>query len=693
MVNGKPLPMTAYSPVSMRRRELALKQTERFFEHGLSAYFVTIPSIVLTDWAYFSDTPFWKGDRVSSQPLAPASGSIDEQAEHVLKGDPGAWIIVRFGTHEPKTWRDLHPDQQVVTETGEALPVPSLASDLYWRQAARYAAAVVAHCETRAWMSRIIGYAHFGRMEGTHEPLCQHSLFDHSAPMRRRFGRPIPKDKLRGATPDVAGQLYWQGAEENRDLRDYLQLTSRLYHDGFKRIAAAMAAELKKRGRTRFIVHDALKQPMQGWDNTGFFDAKEPWPLAYPELMAGSGHIGVAPLFDAPGMDGLITPHDYQARGIGGVYQPEGAADTAVLRGKLMLCEMDTRSYTGTDINFPARDDAEFAAITWRNIADSLTRAYPSYWMDVYQDWFASEGIHRVIARQAQVLREAAAWPHADVPGIAMIIDDEAVLETNGDGRFLQEAVMTEWKTGLSRCGVPFRIYLFDDLRRGDFPEHRLFYFPNLFRADPDRLSVLKKKVFRDGRVVVWGPGSGISDGKNIGTESAARLTGFDFDWIPVNMSRRTLIDNFDHPVTRGLPADTLIGSPLAYGPLLFPKDGVRLGQAWTKGGRLEAGLAIKEMAGWQSVFSAAVPLPASLWRNLARLAGAHVYCDSNDVLMADKGLVALHSAQVGRKRIELPGAFDVTDVVSGKPVGRRLKRIEFTLTAPATRVFRLGNS
>jgi hypothetical protein len=49
--------------------------------------------------------------------------------------------------------------------------------------------------------------------------------------------------------------------------------------------------------------------------------------------------------------------------------------------------------------------------------------------MDVYQDWFAPESLQPIIARQAEVLREAAAWPHETVPGIAMILDDEAVLE------------------------------------------------------------------------------------------------------------------------------------------------------------------------------------------------------------------------------------------------------------------------
>ena len=33
-----------------------------------------------------------------------------------------------------------------------------------------------------------------------------------------------------------------------------------------------------------------------------------------------------------------------------------------------------------------------------------------------------------------------------------------------------------------------------------------------------------------------------------------------------------------------------------------------------------------------------------ALLRNLARYAGAHVYCETNDVLMADSSVVAIHS-------------------------------------------------
>jgi hypothetical protein len=165
-------------------------------------------------------------------------------------------------------------------------------------------------------------------------------------------------------------------------------------------------------------------------------------------------------------------------------------------------------------------------------------------------------------------------------------------------------------------------------------------------------------------------------------------------------------ISNFEHPITQGLPADTMIGGPLPYGPLVFPTNGLELGLAWTKQGRNLPGLAVKEFgrgargayrgapelgAGdYASVFTHAIPLPADLWRNLARYAGAHVYSEANDVLLADCSIVALHSLQSGRRRIELPGVFRVVDVVRGERMARKTDCIEFELRAPETRVFRL---
>jgi hypothetical protein len=350
---------------------------------------------------------------------------------------------------------------------------------------------------------------------------------------------------------------------------------------------------------------------------------------------------------------------------------------------------MDTRTWTGRDLTGRAENLQQFTAVTWRNLATSLTRGFTSYWMDLHQDWFADDSMHPVIERQARVIEESINWDHADVPGIAVVIDDAAALETNGNGAPLNELVMWEWRQGLAHCGVPYRIYLFEDLLLGNFPAHRVFYFPNLFKVDDARLKLLRDRVFGSNRVVVWGPGSGISDGRTISPDHALRLTGFSFDLLATNEQRRTQIIDFDHTITRDLPADTVFGGPLAYGPALYPSDGRRLGLALTKQGRMYGGLNVKECRGWTSVFAAAGPLPAGLWRGLARHAGAHIWCEENDVLLADSCVVALHSVKSGPRTIRLPRFARVTDLATGESIVEPTDRLTLNIDAPQTRVFR----
>ncbi len=723
-VNGAPEPIVAYSPAAHWRRPLFHDQMQHFGPQPLNCYFISIgqPTVPERGWnPDFFVTPLWNGDNVTSSPTTAFNLPPDEQAETVLAANPGALLIVRFFLREPESWRKLHPGELFVDETGKVHQTPSLASARYWDDAARFAAAVIEYSEGRPWGHRIVGYANFLRMEGTHEPLIQRMLYDHGSAMTTRWraflqktygtverlreahGDPaitfetaaVPKDRLRTGVADLAAIPYWQPATANRPLRDYLLLQRELFHAGFRQVAAASRAALDRLHRKRVLVYDSHKQSMLGWDNTAFFEKTVPTHHAWPEQMAGSGLSGIAALFDVPGFDGLITPHDYQARGLGGVFEPEGSADSAVLRGKLMLCEMDTRTWAGTDPIAPARDAREFAAISWRNIATAVTRGFTPYWMDVFQDWFAPEEIQPIIARQAAVLRETVEWPHETVPGIAMILDDEAVLETNGDGRFLNESVMWEWKTGLARCGVPVRIHLVDDLARPDFPPHRVYYFPNLFRIDAARRKLLAEKVLRAGHVVVWGPGSGISDGERISPESAAALTGFSFHLLGVNDPRRTLLSSVDHPLTLGLSPATVLGGPLAYGPVLLPTDGTPLGVAWAKQGRNLAGLAAKECTAadgskWTSVFTSTPGLPAAFWRNAARLAGAHVWCETDDIVLADTSVVAIHSLAGGPRKLLLPRPCDVIDVISGQPFAAGVREIDVRLESPDTRVFRM---
>ena len=729
-IDGRPDSLPGYSPGSTR--DFYNKYMHLFYEHRMGVY-----AIWIDRWGTGGSNRWWSGDTVSGKALFEATSAewlLDNQVEHILNGDPEAYIIIRFYSRAPDSWTELHPNEYCINEEGEAQGTPSMASDAFWEKAAGFGAALVEYCEAQPWGDRVIGYNTHYLEEGVHIPVADCWLFDHNPLMGARYrdflrekyeteenlraahSDPgltfdtvrVPRDKLRGSVPEVSALLYWQNASENQPLRDYLELTRDLFQLRVRQCGQAME---KAADRKVLILHDAFKQVMPGWNLRGFFGytwSDVSWSFAYPELMAGSGSMNVADLIsDESGISGILTPHDYQARGIGGVHLPEGAADTAILRGKYFWSELDTRS--GTDIG-AARDYQEWAAITWRNFATGWTRGFNSYWMYGFfiADWFGDQAVQDVIGRQVEVIRESLEWEHETVPGIAMIIDDAAVLETNGSGNFLNEAVMWEQKMGMARCGVPHNIYVLEDLALDNFPPHRVYYFPNLFRVDDDRLELLRKKVFRNGNVVIWGPGSGISDGTVIGTDSASRLTGFEFEMIPANAQRRILISNFAHPVTRDFDAATIIGGPLPYGPVIMPTDGTELGLAWAKGGNNHTGMAIKEFgrgaAGngqegsargegdYAAIFTTAVNLPASLWRSIARYAGAHVYTESNDVFLASNCVVALHSLKSERKRIALPGSYRVKDLIDGTEYAESTDVIEFDLVAPETRVYLLDD-
>ena len=95
-------------------------------------------------------------------------------------------------------------------------------------------------------------------------------------------------------------------------------------------------------------------------------------------------------------------------------------------------------------------------------------------------------------------------------------------------------------------------------------------------------------------------------------------------------------------------------------------------------------------MGDYAAVFTTSVPLPADLWRGIARYAGAHVDTESNDVFMASRHIISVHSLKDGPRRIALPEPCRVFDVVTGKQIAQKATEIRFELKGPDTRVFRL---
>ena len=703
--NGQPRATVMYCPGDAFGN-IAREDVERFLAAGTDDFYLWVGRDEKERDMF--TTPFWHEVNELGEPLflsAERFNSLSEKVAYIIQRNPAARFLFRYYAHPPRSWKKAYPEEMAVDETGAPLDETSLASVRYEADHRRALLHMVRWIERQEWAWRVMGYLSLHEFEGTGLNAIRGMIFDYSAPMQRAFRESYPQwegvPQNRFAQERLEGRgAHWPDPGTTAIERDYLELVSRLF---LRRCQVFVETVREAVGARRVLIGmDALKQGMQGWVCEAFFSGVAP-RAHHSHILAASGSVGADEVFRIPGFNILNTPYDYIFRHMGGAPEPEGIVDSSVLRGQLFLVEDDCRSFTcseGEGFGY-FRDPAEAAAGLWRNAAAAIARGYQSYWMDVTGfpsprgGYFRDPAIMDVIRAVGATVRRSLEWEHAEVPGIAVVIDDRAALQEDVSADFQNLAVIWQRLTGLGQTGVPYRIYLWEDLLAGNFPDHRLFIFPNLFRMDQERFDILQKRVCRDGRVVLWGPGTGITDGQRLGAEWASRVTGMPMTLLNETYSRRVSLTRFDHPITARLHGSVSFGDSAAYGPILLPQSGlggVEQGTVLTTRGVNRPGFAIKEMGNWTSVFTAAVPVPADLIREMARHAGAHVYTEENDVVFASKNFLAVHSVRGGSRTIKLPQPSPVWDAVTGQRISEWADRIELNITPPQTRLFLLTN-
>ena len=684
----------------------------------------------------FATTWFWRDEVVyGDESDRPDELTLDRQAETILAAKPDAWFMVRWGSEVPADWAKRHPDH-LQASGGTVRPESSYASRLALEGRAGMARQIVRHVESRPWGDRVVGYMPFGQDEGTPMIVCADALFDESPAMRSEFRAYLrrvyrtdaalqnawndPAATLDGAVQPTDAEwtksrerwMHWPAPRGTRRYQDYfLAVRGMLEIQRRTEMGAVRAAT----SRPVFIGTDALKQPMFGWLIQDAFEGRG-CGMGFRNILAGAGSIDVGGILDAPEIEALITPADYTARSNGFGFEPEGIGDSLVLRGKTIFVEDDARSWACQEKGTQGawRSQQECRAGLMRNLAVTASRGFIPYWMNVGSGYFDNPEVLRIVAEQVPVRRRLLSRPleHTE-HAIAMIMDDSSPLDEDFTAGFQNLAVLRQRTDHLALTGLPYRIYLLSDVARDNFPKFRAYLFPNLFRLTPERAALIRDKLMRDGRMLIFGPGTGISDGRTLSAQAASDLLGFPLELVDRSSARRVLVYGGSHPALSAVDAPVTYGDSYPYGPILQPagnlahSGAVELGKvsAWWQSN--VAGLVLKEFgrgaagngkAGprgkrdYAVAFSMATPLPAAVLRSLALYAGCNPWSDLGDVVAADGRMVAVHSVRGGVRHVRLPRPASVTDAVTGKLASRRCTRFKTTLSSPDTRVFLLGD-
>lgn len=347
-------------------------------------------------------------------------------------------------------------------------------------------------------------------------------------------------------------------------------------------------------------------------------------------------------------------------------------------------------------LGYCGRDDDEQVALLRREHLHNLITGTPYWWFDIAGRNYQAPPLVQEMNRLSGWGKQAVHWDRRSISQVAFICSEDTPLRQaamNGELlRFELESnhtLLIDLATrGWGVAGLPFDTYELHDLAHPNFPgdQYKLFVFVNCAYVS-DRAAAGIRRWQCDGRVFCWTFASAVMDDQRLDPALAEPLIGMRLGWRNQRQNIHIQMDSPSHPLLEGGSALNF-GTEGSVGPVFFADDpqATVLGRLRDGG---EAGFALRDHGGWRSVYLAMLNFGSGLMRNLARFAGAHVWCGTDDVLYANQSMLSLHTASSGHKRIHLPKGAYVTDLQTGIRTSTPVQDINIELPAYRTAAWR----
>ncbi len=653
---------------------------------------------------------------------------LDEDMNLLLSENPHAILLpmVFFGT--PPWWAEAHPDHVMRYETsqGKLLPVKILGRKVasfispLWREGCLKALdRYLEHVESQPYGKRIGGYYITGGSggeewfqywgpEGEFTDYSEANLkgftawlqekYKTEAALRKSWGR---KDVTFAGTeiPPTYRRREFGGCSfhhptKDRDILDLMQYTGDVVSGTLELFARHIK---KKTGGTK------LTGAFFGYINSIASEPRE----------HDSGHLGIPKILKCPYLDFLSSPSAYTQRRPGiGYRKTMGATDSLKLHGKLWWNQMDDRTFRAASMvtdhhekhlpypeRMAARRRTRLATINsyhgvadsleetlqaqWAVFAQTLVTSIGNYWFDMQGGWYDDVTLMKTIRQMKSIADLAVHQDRTPIHDIAFVVSSDSRRFSKQNSHltiYLVEALQYY----LGKMGLPYNFYLLEDINL--IPPHKLWIFANAFHVTQDQERLIAEKT--DGSDVIWFHGAGYVAESEHSLSSASRVTGIQLGLVPEGDFPQ--IQLLEAPATEGLWG-MICGQgewTLEPGFYVDDPDAMTLGMLTDS---FRPGFSVKETPRGRRYFSTVPMMAPGVLRNIARIAGAHVYTETNDTVFANHSFVAVSNTEPGNCLLRLPRQTEVVDVVSGEVLTPRQQQIEFACGPKETRILFLG--
>ena len=618
--------------------------------------------------------------------------AADAQVRHILSINPKALIIPRIALHAPQWWKDAHPGHQQLYDGGPR-PMVSPASKPWRQDAAQALRLFLRHLEDEFGDS-MLGYHVCAQSAGEwfYDHTWERIMPCFEKPFRDGFAQWAKAkyqtvDALRKAwdKPDVTFETIRVPTIEERKagklgaFRD--PSTQRFEIDFAEYMQVCLCEYLEESARI-------VKQETQGKKLGVFFYGYLFDVSGFAYGPAVSGHLRLSRALECPDIDVICAPISYFDRQSGGCGPFMSAVDSIQAHGKLWLNEDDSRTHLAAKSAGYGRTNtmAETIGVYRRNFGHQFERRCGTWWMDFGSGWMVDPEIFDNFAKTRQIWLDAAK-PAPYRPQVAIVVDEDSFLYLRNSNEVTSPSVCHIRRT-FNTMGCPVGLYLLEDVCAGKLPQSvRMLVFLNAYRLSDAQRKQLRAQVARQGKLAVWLYAPGYIN-EQASAANVSELIGFDVTQIAEPKSGKARLVG-DAANSLGVAKGYVFGTDAALSPLFAVKpnqaDVVALG---TYEGSSDIAVAMKRSPDWTSVFCGTLQTSPELLRELARLAGAHIYCDSNDVISACPGFISIHATQGGDKILIFPHDVALRDLYSGEELTTQQNRCTFPMSNGQTRVF-----
>jgi hypothetical protein len=441
---------------------------------------------------------------------------------------------------------------------------------------------------------------------------------------------------------------------------------------------------------------------------------------AYGGVQTMPGEFG--PVLEHSALGFVTCCLSYCDRKAGGVsvYMNAGY-HSHTLHGKLAIGEADIRPGTANDPWNEASIEDGVASMRREFAAMLLCRRQGIWYFDMPGGWFDRPELLAELGRQQQVGEVLLDLPHTNVAETLVVFENRSwkyfgladhklelkTVWSGGNQQLLSDMTQDNIER-LQRLGAPNDAIVAEDFLHARWPElpapgkapeqdapatfYKLMIFPFSFLCDPATRAEIHRRV-EAGATALFLYAAGIVDGETASLDNMERLLGMrvrvDGPGPLVAALDKSIFPLPPEGEGQGEGACVHIGNPNTRHFRYVIDDQRATPLARYADGAVAA--AMIQRGKGRIILSAVPAASPALYKLAARIAGVHLYSDTDDALYASGEFLVIHTRTAGAKRLRFPRVVpQIRDLFSGEVIAQNVSELTVNLPAKTTAVYKM---